>query len=187
MTKLSQDQERHITKLQNLKENYDSQLSMLQAEFEAAKEELKNPIREGVVLAQEAGVPTRQIHQRGLGWAQVASMVNFLETKPETLGQRLKRLTQPVTATVGGNNGSANVSYESKPGLKMIEQSLGNYTLTDRAGDEWKFHFLGMALNTPILVDGHDAFTISDDGPEIRDLILAKWPNVANLENKLDK
>lgn len=190
MTKLTPNQERLIAKLNSLKESYDYNLSVLQAEFDAAKEDLKNPIREAVVEAQDAGVPVRQIHQRGLGWQQVASMVNFLEPKPETLGQRLKRLTQPVTATVenNGRNSSslATVSYETQAKLKMVETKPGHYSITDRDGDEWPFVFLGVAGGgIPLLMEGHEAFSISEDGDAMRELIATKFPNVQNLDNSV--
>jgi hypothetical protein len=194
--KLSTGQEALISRLASLKETYDRDLATLQAEFDAAKEELKNPIRQAVVEAQEAGVPTRQIHQRGLGWAQVASMVNFLEVKPETLGQRLKRLTQTVTATPVGPNGTnsgsnsnaqiaGGVAYERTNALKLIDHGRGIWSVFDRVGDEWKFTFSGVHNGGPhIMFAGHEAFELSEDGAEIRQAILDKFPTMANVDKE---
>jgi hypothetical protein len=82
------------------------------------------------------------------------------------------------------NSNSGNLSTVREPTrLKLIEYKPGYFQVTDRAGDDWEFVVFGLQTGTPALAQGHDAFTISDDGADMRALFVEKWPNILNLDN----
>lgn len=79
MVHLNADQERAILNIKEAKTAYDRWVSAATLEFEAMKSAQKEPIRKLVGKAIEDGIPVRQIHQRGMDYAQVTSMTNFLD------------------------------------------------------------------------------------------------------------
>ncbi len=97
MVRLNNDQERKLHAVRTSKERFDKELLKLEADFEAKKEALKGPIRVAVAEAASAGVPTRRIHIDGLQFAQVSSMMNFLEDKRKSLGERIADLASGET------------------------------------------------------------------------------------------
>lgn len=140
MVTLTNQQESLIQKLRALKDKYDHDLGVMEAEFEAAKEELKNPIRQAAVAAREAGIPVRQIHRRGLGYEQVSSMAHFLEVKPATVAQRLKRALTEYNAEADGT--LVTYTEKARPLVALEKWTNGDvtiWTLVDRDGDEWRF------------------------------------------------
>lgn len=75
--RLTDKQDEMVRALQAARTTYDKKLANIEAVYIASKETAKNPIRELVGKAEEAGVPKRQIHL-AVGFAQVTSLRSFL-------------------------------------------------------------------------------------------------------------
>jgi hypothetical protein len=188
MVKLDLSQAAHLERIRVAKEKYDKEISLLELDLKRQKDVLKNPIRDLVAEGRDIGIPVRQIHQAGLGFAQVNSMVTFLSDRTEGLAATLDRVTSRVSGSdspnVGGNSGNLSASTVREPTrLKLVEFKPGYFRVTDRAGDDWEFVVFGLQTNTPALAQGHDAFSISDDGEDMRALFVEKWPTILNLDN----
>lgn len=78
MTKLTDAQEAELAELTRMRENYTRDVEYWEADLKRRKSELKEPMREQIAKLVELGVPMRQIHQKGLGMAQVNQMTAFL-------------------------------------------------------------------------------------------------------------
>lgn len=97
MVRLSPDQQDRLVAVTDSKTHYDKEKVKLDAWYQAQLEALKTPIRQAVMAAGNAGVPIRRIHIDGLGFAQVSSMMNFLEDKRKSLGERIANLAPSET------------------------------------------------------------------------------------------
>jgi len=80
MVIISPEQERTLEAVARAKAAYDREVGAFEEKLQELRATRKEPIREAVRVAREAGVPDRQIHLKGLGMAQFAQMVNFLRT-----------------------------------------------------------------------------------------------------------
>lgn len=78
MTIMTTAQARLLDSLTAAKAKYDSDEVALQKAVEAQRAINKEPIRAAIAQCVEAGIPFRQIHQRGLGMKQANQMTNFL-------------------------------------------------------------------------------------------------------------
>lgn len=76
--KLQTDQTKILGAIKAAKTAYDNRIAAIDAAYLASKEAAKNPIRELVGTAQEAGVPKRQIHL-AMGFAQIGSLTSWLQ------------------------------------------------------------------------------------------------------------
>jgi hypothetical protein len=195
MVKLNTSQAGHLEKIKAAKAKYDREISLLELDLKRQKDLLKNPIRELVADARDMEIPVRQIHQTGLGFAQVNSMVTFLSDRTEGLAATLDRVTSRVNGSDspngGGNSGSDSRtnspvgSVREPAAIKLIDHGRGIWSVFDRVGDEWKFTFSGVHNGGPhIMFNGHEAFELSEDGPEIRQAILDKFPTMANVDKE---
>lgn len=143
--KLSLPQQVALEKIATLKENYDRQIEALEAEVARRKDELKNDIRDAVAYARDIGVPVRQIHQKGLGFQQVGSMLNFLEARDESLSAQLDRITRKVVPqqTITADHISAgSVVYREPARTKITEVKENEWHVIDTDGDEWTLYWI---------------------------------------------
>jgi hypothetical protein len=188
MVKLNTAQAGHLAKIKAAKEKYDREISLLELDLKRQKDLLKNPIRELVADARDMEIPVRQIHQTGLGFAQVNSMVTFLSDRTEGLAATLDRVTSRVSGSDSPNSGSNSApagSVREPAAIKLIDHGRGIWSVFDRVGDEWKFTFSGVHNGGPhIMFAGHEAFELSEDGAEIRQAILDKFPTMANVDKE---
>lgn len=74
---ITQEQERLLTTVGAEKKNYDLQVEEAKRQFEATKRVLKRRVWVAVKQAEAGGVPKRQIHQKGLGFAQATQQMQF--------------------------------------------------------------------------------------------------------------
>lgn len=100
MVRLNDKQEQHLARIRAQKQHYDVQLAALELDFARQKDALKDPIRKLVVEAQELDIPVRQIHIKGMDFAYISSLTNFLAPHASRGIDTVATLTQttPVPA-----------------------------------------------------------------------------------------
>lgn len=167
MVRLNNDQERKLHAVRASKERFDKELLKLEADFEAKKEALKGPIRVAVSDAATAGVPTRRIHIDGLQFAQVSSMMNFLEDKRKSLGERIADLAS-------GETTPEILVDVIKP--SVVWYSNGNNEFQVEFGDELQTVQIGEPEEgvTVVVAEGAD----DDDWPDwLHDAVDEQYPD----------
>jgi len=132
MVVLNPAQKALIEQLQGAKKAYDRNKELLSNQFEVALNAAKDPIRQLVAQSVGSEIPVRQIHQNGLGMAQVATMKTFLQQPQGTLVQQLLSPVGPVNPNPGVFSG---VAEAFKP---VISYSNNTYTFTDAQGEPQK-------------------------------------------------
>jgi hypothetical protein len=167
MVRLNDDQERKLYAVKASKQRFDKELLKLEADFEAKKEALKGPIRLAVAEAASAGVPTRRIHIDGLQFAQVSSMMNFLEDKRKSLGERIADLASGETAPEIQREVDAPVVVWYPDGTNEFQVEFGDELQTVQVGEPEE----GV---TVVVAVGED----DDDWPDwLHDAVDAQYPD----------
>lgn len=190
MVRLNDSQEAFLARMTQAKKEYDEEAERIDWEAKYKKAQLKEPLRKLVAEAIDAGIPVRQIHQRGLGFAQVNSMHQFFEDSKETYAEKLARIIKPGnypgletiddTTRVIAHPVSKSLltGTQSADKVKVISKSEGRIVLEDSVGDEWQFNLGGVRSGNPILTSGFDAFNISHDARGLAQAIGENYPDV---------
>lgn len=102
MVKLNAEQSGLRDRIAAAKRAYDTQLAAIESAYVNEKEKAKQPIRELVGQARDAGMPVRQIHLAA-GFAQVSSLQSFLLPSTRAGGSLLytgapHHVDNPITA-----------------------------------------------------------------------------------------
>jgi hypothetical protein len=176
--RLSADQERMLSKIRGAKEDYDEDVAELQRQLDEQKEQAKTRLRELISEARDMDIPVRQIHQKGMGFADANSLVKFLEAKPERYSVKMRRLTTNVEPTLAGTKAGA-----TRP-LKLEPTGHPNvFSITDRVGDDWVIGTMGGPHNAMpyTFIEGWEAFEGSDSGRDIYDAVVAYFDKLDYL------
>lgn len=82
MTKISPTQEARLNELGAYKKEYDRKVADLEAALRARKYDLKAELSAKVREALDTGIPARQVAIKGLGYADVGSLKQYLIVEP---------------------------------------------------------------------------------------------------------
>lgn len=143
--KLSKDQQRILEELTRQRAQFDQRKAEFDLEYRTAIDSLKNPIRETLIEADEAGIPIRRRHM-ALGFEQVGPYVRFLETEKVSLADRVRAAERGHTATAG-TRFSVSVEQENTGPitLAVIDDSQGLWEARRGGSKIVAFH-----INDPI-------------------------------------
>jgi hypothetical protein len=179
--KLTNEQELVIQRLKVDYDNYKAQLDFLKRKYALDVAELKQPIVAAVGAAIAAGIPVRQVHQRGLGMQAVNQLQAFLTPVSETVGtvEKIKTI--------------ASVGVQTREQLDaalplvttIVELGSDDWELRDEDQTTHKFHDYNF--------DGYHIIKFKDTEfeditPMMKRQIFDKWPDgVIGFDQREDR
>lgn len=166
MVILNPAQQALVDTIASLKNVYEAQERQLKADYEVRKNTAKDPVRKAVAEALAAGVPARQIHINGLGFAQVGSMHNWLAHPVKLSTESLLALSTQLSTTVPLAVGAA------EPYKPVFRDNRGEVSFEDSTGKTFK--------QAAIQIDGKVRHVIAGQWEELseeaKQLYMAEFP-----------
>lgn len=93
MVKLNANQGHHIVALQEARKVMDREIEKAEADLRAARRAARQPVARLVNEALTAGVPARQVAIKGLGYADVGSLKQYVNEK--SVDNHIEALAEP--------------------------------------------------------------------------------------------
>ena len=135
MTKLTDEQQDLLTRIKEARDVYDAEVAYWEADMKRRRSELKQPIRELVLKAKDAGIPMRQIHLTGLGMNQVGQMTAFLA--PYSPTEQLERALSEVR-----EKSPVEIAPSHKPFTRsVVEISKDKFRYNRGTDESYEFFF----------------------------------------------